>query len=81
MTELQKPKGRKRKYAEYDELLNSLKGVTQDRPIYINGIGLCTGKRGATAWLKIRLRHGGVYKGRSFKVGQCLELRLGIPLS
>jgi len=35
MTELQKPKGRKRKYAEYEKLLGALKGQTPNRPVYI----------------------------------------------
>ncbi len=75
--ELQTPKGRKRKYAEYDELLNSIKGQTLNRPRYIRGIGIRAGERGITAWLKIRLPHGAVYQCKSYKAGSYLEIKAG----
>ncbi len=56
-----KPKGRKRKYAEYEELLKSLKTKSTGRPIYKYNIGICVNKLSTTVWLKIRLPHGGVY--------------------
>ena len=78
MTELkQQPKGRKRIYAEYEELLESLKGKVTDRPAYRGGIGISSGVRGATAWLKIRLPHGAVYRGRSYKAKGYLEIKAG----
>ncbi len=72
-----KPRGRKKKYAEYDDLLASLPKVMTKRPKYIRGIGVFRGSTGETAWVKINLRHGGEYKGKSYKPGHSLEIKLG----
>ena len=72
-----KPRGRKKKYAEYDELVGSLPKLMTKRPKYVNGIGVFNGARGATAWIKFSLPHGGVFKGRSYPVGKSLEIKLG----
>jgi integrase len=71
------PRGRKKKYAEYDELVQSLPKVMTKRPKYVNGIGVFNGSRGPTAWVKIGLPHGGVWKGKTYKPGQQLEIKVG----
>jgi integrase len=72
-----RPKGRKRKYAEYDELLQSLPKVMTKRPKYLNGIGIFRGARGDTAWLKVNLPHGSNYKGKSYRPGSSVEIKVG----
>ena len=72
-----KPRGRKRKYAEYEELLQGLPKVMTKRPKYVNAIGVFRGSRGDTAWVKISLPHGGVYKGKNYQPGSSLEIKLG----
>lgn len=72
-----KPRGRPRKYAEYDQLLASLPKGMAKRPKYVNSIGVFRGSKSTTAWVKIRLPHGGVYKGRSYPKDASLEVKLG----
>jgi integrase len=74
---LAKPKGRKRKYAEYEELLEGLPKVMTKRPKYLNGIGVFKGARGDTAWIKINLLHGAEYNGKSYRASSSLEIKLG----
>jgi integrase len=71
------PKGRPKKYAEYDQLVASLPRVMEKRPKYVRGIGVFRGKRDETAWIKIRLPHGGTYGGKRFSAGASLEIKLG----
>jgi len=47
------------------------------RPKYLKGIGVFRGSRGDTAWIKIRLPNGGIYKGRTFSAGSNLEIKVG----
>ncbi|MCH8113352.1 MAG: site-specific integrase, partial [Proteobacteria bacterium] len=72
-----KPRGRPRKYAEYDELLAKLPKLMTKRPRYVNGIGVFRGATGDTAWLKLRLPNGGLYKGKRYAPGKSLEIKLG----
>ena len=72
-----KPRGRKRKYAEYEELVQSLPKVMTKRPKYVNGIGVFNGAKGSTAWIKLSLPHGGAYKGKQHKAGSSVEIKLG----
>jgi len=69
--------GRPSKYAEYDELLASLPKAMEKRPKYMRGIGLFRGSRGITAWLKIRLPHGGTLKGKTYSPGSYAEIKVG----
>src|ERR1043166_7333225 len=69
--------GRPSKYAEFEGLLASLPRNMEKRPKYLQGIGLFRGSRGVTAWLKIRLPHGGTLKGRTYAPGSAAELKLG----
>jgi len=77
MVKIEKLRGRKRKYSEYEELLLSVKGKTLSRPVYKNGIGLLSGKRGITVYIKIRIPHGMVYKGKSIKPNKYIEMKVG----
>ena len=72
-----RPRGRKRKYAEYEELLQGLPKVMTKRPKYVNAIGVFRGSRGETAWVKISLPHGAAFKGKSYQPGSSLEIKLG----
>ena len=72
-----KPQGRPKKYAEYDALVASLPKGMAKRPKYLNGIGVFRGTKSATAWVKIRLPHGGVLNGRSYAKGAAAEIKLG----
>ena len=72
-----KPRGRPRKYAEYEALLAELPKLMTKRPRYVNGIGVFRGATGDTAWLKLRLPNGGVYKGKRYAPGKSLEVKLG----
>ena len=47
------------------------------RPKYVKGIGIFRGSRSDTAWIKIRLPHGGQYQGKTFASGSSLEIKLG----
>src|SRR5688572_6530218 len=73
-----KPRGRPKRYSEYDQILQDHppKSMTK-RPVYANSIGLFRGKSGDTVFLKIFLRHGSIYKGRSHPEGTCLEVPVG----
>lgn len=70
-------RGRPSKYAEFDELLRSLPETMDKRPKYVRGIGVFRGSRDTTAWLKIRLPHGGVLKGRSYPPNASVEVKVG----
>lgn len=76
-TEMSKPKGRPKKYAEYDSLLKSLPPLMEKRPKYVNNIGLFKGERGVTCWLKIKMPYGGHYQGKSYKAGSYAEIKVG----
>jgi integrase len=77
MDKIIKPKGRKGRYQAYDLLVDSVAGEITKRPKYLNGIGVMHGKRGFTVWLKIKLTHGGPFKGRIFASGDYVEIKLG----
>jgi integrase len=47
------------------------------RPKYLNGIGVFRGSRGLTVWLKIRLPHGGIIKGKTYAPNASVEIKLG----
>ncbi len=73
-----KPRGRPRRYSEYDQILQEFPAKSMSkRPVYVNNIGLFRGKTGDTVFLKIFLRHGGIYKGKSYPLNHCLEIPVG----
>lgn len=47
------------------------------RPKYVDGIGIFRGSKETTAWIKIRLANGGVYKEKTHPPGSALEIKLG----
>ncbi len=71
------PRGRKRKFTEYDELLQSLPKVMTKRPKYVNGIGVFRGAKGDTAWIKISVPNGAVHNGKSYIKGSAIEIKVG----
>lgn len=73
-----KSRGRPKKFAEYEDILRAHPaGSMKKRPVYVNGVGVFRGSRGDTAWVKITLPHGGVFKGKSYSSGASLEIKLG----
>jgi integrase len=75
------PRGRRGRFAAYEELEASLPPVMKKRPLYVNGVGLFRGESGTTIWLKITLPHGGIWRGRTLAPGQSVEIKLGNRLS
>lgn len=73
----EKPRGRPRRNAEFEQLLKTLPAVMEKRPKYLKGIGVFRGQRGDTVWIKIRLPHGATYKGKSYPSGSSLEIKAG----
>ncbi|MBL1146215.1 MAG: site-specific integrase [Proteobacteria bacterium] len=73
-----RPKGRPKKYAAYEKVLqdNPPKSMKK-RPVYVDGIGIFRGSRGDTAWIKLRLEKGTVFKGKSYPAGSALEIKVG----
>ncbi len=69
--------GRPRRYAAYERLSERLMPGQKKRPAYIDGVGLLKGKRATTVWVRLNLRRGGVYAGRSHMPGSVLEVKLG----
>lgn len=72
-----RPRGRPRRYAQYEQLERSLPARMSKRPIYCDGIGLFRGAKSFTVWIKIRMPRGGAYKGRHIAPGGALEIKLG----
>lgn len=70
-------RGRPSRFAEYDQLVASLPAIMDKRPKYLNGIGVFRGARGITAWLKIRLPHGGILGGKNYGPNASVEIKLG----
>lgn len=72
-----KPRGRPRRYAAYErELLGQAKGASK-RPKYVDGIGVFRGAKSDTAWIKVRLPHGGIIKGKVYPRGAAAEIKVG----
>lgn len=72
-----RPRGRPNRYAKYAELEASLPKVMAKRPAYCDRIGLFRGQRAFTVWVKVRMARGGDYKGRTYKPGESVEIKLG----
>lgn len=77
MTDARRPVGRPDRYAKYEKLEASLPAKMAKRPVYCDGIGLFRGGRSFTAWIKIRMPHGGVYKGRTVPLAGSIEHKVG----
>lgn len=72
-----KARGRPKRFAEYEALLAELPKGMEKRPRYLNAIGVFRGAKVITAWIKVRLPHGGIYRGRSYPAGAAIEVKLG----
>ena len=72
-----KPKGRPKKYDEYETWVKSLPTVMKKRAMYMNGIGVFRGATGDTAWIKIHVPHGGSYQGKTYRPGSTPDIKLG----
>ncbi len=73
----QLPRGRPKKYAQYEQLLASLPKRMAKRPRYMDGIGVFRGAKIDTAWVKIHLPRGATLKGKTLRPGSSLEIKLG----
>lgn len=71
-----RPRGRPKRFAEYDELVVSCP-KSMRRPRYLNNVGVRRGPQGAALWIKIHLPYGGRWKSKSYKAGQSVEIKLG----
>jgi hypothetical protein len=60
------PRGRPRRYAQLEHLRDNPPPNHGKRPHYINGIGLLHGRRGITAYIKIRLQG---FASKEIKIG------------
>lgn len=77
MTNQLRPRGRPSRYAKYEALEASLPPTMTKRAKYCDGIGLFRGRSVHTVWTKVRLPHGGSYRGRSVPSGGSIEIKLG----
>lgn len=73
-----KPVSKKGRYSAYEKFLANIPSRSMSkRPKYLHGIGVFRGLRGDTVWIKVFLRHGGLYKSVYYKPGSSLEIKLG----
>lgn len=72
-----RPRGRPRRHAKFEELEASLPKVMTKRPVYYDRIGLFRGQRAFTVWAKVKLTRGGEFKGRAYRPGEAVEIKLG----
>ena len=77
----QPPRGRPGRFAAYESFAAELPPVMKKRPAYKDGLGLFRGERGETAWIKISLRKGNLYRGKSYAPGKAVEIKLGCKTS
>lgn len=70
-------RGRPKRYAEFDAFYAALPAPMEKRPRYLSGVGVFRGQRNDTAWIKIRLPHGGTYRGKRYQLGSALEIKAG----
>jgi len=70
------PRGRPRRYAQYEELLACPDRMLK-RPKYVSNIGVFHGKRCATAWVKVHLPRGSTFRGKTYPPGGSVEIKLG----
>jgi integrase len=81
MADAKRPVGRPGRYAKFEEFEASLPKLMTKRPAYCDGVGVFNGATSATAWVKVRLLRGGLYRGRSIPAGGAVEHKLGKRVS
>ena len=69
--------GRPKRYAKFEELVADTAKRKTKRPLYHDGIGVYPGAKGNTAWVKLLLRNGTTFRGKSYPPGSALEIKLG----
>ena len=72
-----KPRGRPSRHRLFDDLLEEARAKASKRPQYRDGIGIHVGCTKETAYLKIYLRRGGCWRGRTKPAGSSIEINLG----
>lgn len=77
MADHQRPVGRPRRFAKFEEFEARLPRVMNKRPLYCDGVGLFRGANSYTVWVKIKFPRGGTYKARTIPVGGSAEHKLG----
>lgn len=77
MAAIKRPIGRPRRFAKFEEFEASLPAKMGKRPAYCENIGIYKGCGGTTAWVKIQLPKGGMFKGASKAPGTYLEIKVG----
>lgn len=77
MIAIRRPVGRPSRFAKFEAFETSLPSQMTKRPAYCDGIGIFKGASNTTAWVKIRLPRGGMYRGRSIPAGGSIEHKLG----
>lgn len=77
MPEMKRRAGRPGRYAKFENFEAELPAVMSKRPAYCDGIGIFNGATGRTAFVKVRLPHGGNYNGRSVPPGGAVEVKKG----
>ncbi|MCB2013309.1 MAG: site-specific integrase [Sphingobium sp.] len=77
MTTARRPIGRPGRFARFEQFEAELSNGMCKRPRYFDGIGLFKGAKANTVFVKIRLPHGGTFKGRSYAKGDAVEIKLG----
>jgi|GEM_PF-669248 len=73
----QRPIGRPRRFAKYEQWFRSLEKPMAKRPKYLDGVGAYVGTKSTTMWVKILAPHGALFKGKSYPPGKAIEIKLG----
>ncbi|GJL96221.1 MAG: hypothetical protein DHS20C06_00380 [Hyphobacterium sp.] len=71
------PRPRPGKHARFIKLLEEIRKDRPSRARYLEGVGIRSGGKTETAYLKIRLPNGGQYRQKYYKPGSAIELSLG----
>jgi integrase len=77
MSKSPRPVGRPTRFAKFQAFEADLPKQMTKRPAYCDGIGIFKGANSTTAWVKVRLPHGGMYKGRAMPIGGSVEIKIG----
>jgi integrase len=77
MLKVRGPVGRPGRYAKFEKFESSLPKNMAKRPSYCDGIGIFNGASSTTAWVKIRMPRGGIFKGRTIPLGGSVEIKIG----
>ena len=76
-TRAARPRGLPGRFAEFDRFYSSLPDEMGKRPRYLHGVGIFKGKRDDTAWVKIRIPRGAVFRGKHYPPRSSVEIKAG----